>query len=370
MNRRIGSIAALLCGVMLMPCPGQEPEAPTPAPPAKSAPYSYSVLADVYTNYAPNHPSSGWTSYRNFDVRANQPSLSMFRMSLEREAGPVGFHVDFGYGRGMDVLHFADTANGFTKMNYLPQAYVSYKPFKTTALQVDFGKFYTSAGAEVTDTNLNWNYSRSLLYALGPYYHFGMRVNMPWNKTVTTGFQLVNGWNNVKENNGGKTMGFTSTLNLGKFAWSNNYYVGPEKNDTTEGYRHFVDSVLTWNPNEKVSAYLNVDIGHENLVQRLGSQKWQAVGVAMRWQVAKKWAISPRAEYFRDQDGFASGTPQNLKETTLTGEYKLLSGLLGRLEFRRDWSNRPVFERGRTPNATAGQNTVLLGLVAFFNGKR
>lgn len=32
---------------------------------------------------------------------------------------------------------------------------------------MDFGKFYTSAGAELTETHLNWNYSRSLIYANG-----------------------------------------------------------------------------------------------------------------------------------------------------------------------------------------------------------
>lgn len=371
---RIDRILLAIVGlVMLTLCVNAQTNttesSPNPAS-ASTRGYSYTALADGYFNYSFNHPATGWTSYRNFDARANQPALNMLRLGLDKEAGPLGFHVDFGYGRAMDLLHFADTANGFTKMNYLPQAYVSYRPLKTTALQIDFGKFYTSAGAELTETNVNWNYSRSLLYALGPYYHFGLRVNMPWNPKLTTGFQIVNGWNNVKDNNGGKTMGLTSTLNLGKFAWSNNYYGGPEKTDTNEGIRHFFDSVLTWNPNARLSAYLNVDIGRENLARGLGSQNWQAAAMALRWQIDKKWAFSPRAEFFNDADGFASGTAQQLKEFTLTGEYKLHPSLISRLEYRKDWSNRRVFERGGTPNAGAQQNTVLLGLVATFSGKR
>jgi hypothetical protein len=39
---------------------------------------------------------------------------------------------------------------------------------------------------------------------------------------------VVNGWNNVEDNNSGKTVGVTTGLNFGKFAWYNTYYGGPE----------------------------------------------------------------------------------------------------------------------------------------------
>ena len=39
--------------------------------------------------------------------------------------------------------------------------------------QFDFGKFYTSAGAELTENNLTWTYGRGYLYTNGPYYHSG-----------------------------------------------------------------------------------------------------------------------------------------------------------------------------------------------------
>ena len=87
------------------------------------------------------------------------------------------------------------------------QAYVSLKPTNWHGVQVDFGKFVTSAGAEVTETHLNWNYSRSLLFANGPYYHFGLRTTAPLSKNFTAGVQLVNGWNNVEDNNAAKTVG-------------------------------------------------------------------------------------------------------------------------------------------------------------------
>jgi hypothetical protein len=75
-------------------------------------------------------------------------------------------------------------------------------------------------------------------------------------------------------------------------------------------------------------------------------------------------------EWFKDRDGFSTGTPQTLKEFTLTGEYKWAEGLLSRLEYRRDWSDQPFFERGVTPGGSKSQTTLLVGFVAFFGPKR
>ena len=49
---------------------------------------------------------------------------------------------------------------------------------------------------------------------------------------------------------------------------------------------------------------------------------------------------------------------------------KLPQGLLTRLEYRHDWSNVPFFDVGSTPATSKHQDTVTLGLVAFFGPKR
>lgn len=155
----------------------------------------FSGLIDTYADYNPDHPASGFNALRNFDVRSNSFQLNMARIMIESDPAPVGFKLDLGFGRAMDYLNFQDKANGFNAMRDIPQAYVSFKPKNGKGLQLDFGKFYTSAGAEPTETHLNWNYTRSLLFTNGPYYHFGLRSAMPLNKYLTVGFQLVNGWN-------------------------------------------------------------------------------------------------------------------------------------------------------------------------------
>ena len=178
---------------------------------------------------------------------------------------------------------------------------------------MDFGEFVTSAGAEVIETNSNWNYSRSLLFAWAvPYYHFGMRTTIPIGKYFTGGFQLVNGWNNIEDNNSGKTIGVTGALTTSKFSWSTNYYTGPEKTNINTGWRQLFDTTLVLTPNPKANFYINYDYGHDKNVGS-GSQNWVGVAGAARFQLSPTFAFAPRLEWFHDKDGFNTGTDQGIR---------------------------------------------------------
>jgi hypothetical protein len=45
-------------------------------------------------------------------------------------------------------------------------------------------------------------------------------------------------------------------------------------------------------------------------------------------------------------------------------------GLLARLEYRRDWSNLPFYDRGNEPGSSKSMNTLLLGFVVYFTPGR
>jgi len=327
----------------------------------------FSGLIDGYYSLNFNHPSSQTNQLRNFDVRADQFSLNMAKVTLEHPADPLGFRLDLGFGRAFEIVHGAETAPSVFRN--VEQAYISYKPEKAQGLQVDFGKFVTSAGAEVIETHSNWNYSRSLLFAWAiPYYHFGARASMPLGKHFTAGVQLVNGWNDVEDNNSGKTVGLTGAVNVSKITWTHTYYAGPEKAGTNKGWRQLHDTALLVAASPKASFYVNYDYGMDKKLGD-GSNVWTGIAGAARFQLAKKFALTPRLEWFNDRDGFSTGTAQQLKEFTLTGEYKLPQGVFTRLEYRRDWSDRPFFDRGGTPGVYQNQDTILLGLVAYFGPK-
>jgi hypothetical protein len=364
-------VATLLCPLSAL---AQTPPAdPAAAATTGSSPvlpfFEFGGLIDGYYSFNANHPATRNNNLRYFDLKANQFSLSMGKLSITHSPDPVGFTLELAAGRAMDAFHATEPA-GPEVVKHLFQAYVSVKPPAANGLQIDFGKFVTSAGAEVTETHLNWNYSRGLLYANGPFYHMGARVTMPFGEHFLGGFQLVNGWNNVEDNNSGKTIGLTGAFTSKKVNWFNTFYSGPEKNDTNEGWRHFYDTVLAVNPTEKVNFLFNFDYGQDNRVGGGGADKFYGVSGAARFILNDNFAISPRYDWYKDRDGFITLTPQTLQSFTITGDYRMKEGFLTRVEYRRDWSNQPYFDRGNEPASAKNQSTVLVGFVVYFSGKK
>ena len=347
------------------------PQTPAPAPPAPPpfsvGSFEVSGLIDGYYSFNNNHPASLGNTLRNFEMKANQFSLNMTKLSITHAADPVGFTLDLGWGRAWQVFHATDPA-GTSIIQYIPQAYVTLKPANWGGFQFDFGKFYTSAGAELTENNLTWGYGRGYLYTNGPYYHFGARMTKPLASNFTVGLQLLNGWNNVEDNNSGKTIGITTALTGSKVSWFNNFYTGPEKTGTNEGKRHFYDTVVNLNPNSRTSLYINFDYGKESKAFGPDSADWIAIGAAARFQTTEHTAAVFRWENYSDRDGFITGQAQTLTSYTITGEYKWTQGLLSRLEYRRDHSNRPYFEHG-FQGTSQNQDTLTLGFVAYFGPK-
>ena len=349
--------------------PPQDSTAAAPAaPPAPKSPLTqwgtdFSFLFDGYVDWNYNNPASGFNGLQNFDFRADTAHVNLGKITIDRAPAPIGFHVDVGFGETLDAIHAADRDPNAWK--YFQQAYIDLKPKSWHGLEIDAGQFVTSAGAEVIETNQNWNYSRSLLFAWAiPYYHFGLRASMPIGAHFTAGVQLVNGWNNVEPLNGGKTVGLNGAYAWKKVTWTNNYYVGPEKPHTTVGLRNLFDTVIQVNATDKFSYYINGDYGRDKNVGP-GASVWAGVAVAARYAIGKKYAIASRLEYFDDRNGFSTGTAQHVEEFTLTGEYKMNGWLMSRLEFRNDWSDQPFFETNKPGAGSKTQATVLLGLIAY-----
>jgi len=190
-------------------------------------------------------------------------------------------------------------------------------------------------------------------------------------KFALTGY-LVNGWNNSIDNNSGKTTGFSAAYTPSpKFTLIENYLVGPEQGTDNDDFRHLTDTVLIYNPNSKLSLMANYDYGHD---RSAGLPVWWS-GIAgyIKYAPNDKWAFATRGEWFKDHNGFETGTPQTLGEFTLTLQRMLSSKIISRLEFRRDMSDQDVFPYrtsallGSPFSPTDSQNTVTIGLVYAFS---
>jgi hypothetical protein len=379
------------------------PAAAAPAPPTWSVgPMDISGMIDVYYSANFNRPTAidngQINDLYNFNDKTDQFNISAAKFSLNHDPDPVGAHVDFIYGRTNDFINqAASNSSSADQLNYIEQAFLSLKPIKAKGFEMDFGKFVTSAGAEVIESKDNWNYSRSLLFSYAiPYWHFGVRTSMPVSKVDTIGIQVVNGWNNVSKSNGGATIVLTNALTKPKYQWNVNYIGGPENSYTSNGFRNLIDTTLLLTPNAKFNAYINYDYGQNRdglitttdcddvkkstgpLVHREADtctygdtylNHWQGVAFAAHVQASAKNAVAGRFEYFNDPQGFETGNAQHLYEFTGTYEYKWLEGLLMRAEYRADFSNENVFSKD-DGQYVKSQQTLTVAFVAFFGPKR
>lgn len=329
----------------------------------------FSGLVDAYVSKSFQNPASGTIVGRAFDTDTNTFMLNMAKLEIEHAAEPVGFRLDLGFGRGFEIFNGAEP--GGSALQYIPQAYVSLAPESWNGFRIDFGKFYTSAGAEPTESHLNWNYSRSRIYAYGPYFHAGLRMSKPIGDHFTAGFQLVNGWDSVRDKNNGKTIGFTTALEYDTVSWYNTYYGGPENADTSKGWRSFYDTVVKVG-NDNAQGYFNFDYGRFRPIDASGTlftQEIYAVALAGRFKVAENFYFSPRYGWYDDKDGFAFGPDTTVHDFTLTGEYRLPAGFVGMVEYRRDWANNPIFERGNDPASSKHADTLTLGVMVVLNAQ-
>jgi hypothetical protein len=355
--------------------------APAPAAPEAEkttlksvlGPTSVTAFVDGYYGYNFNHPHNRTTSYRAFDGPANQFSLNYAKIQVDKApdaAGSrLGYRVSFGYGNAPNAFNvFEPGGLGFGQ--YLQEAYGSYlAPVGTNGLQIDFGKFVTGHGAEVIETKDNWNYSRGILfnYAI-PFYHFGLRSKYAWNSKVALTGYVVNGWNNVVDNNTGKTYGIQLNLNPNKhLAIAQGYMAGPETAGINQGWRQLSDTVVTINATDKLSFLLNYDYGRDNVVGLAAPATWQGVAGYLRYAFDPKHAFAVRYEWFDDTAGFNTGTSQQLKEITATFEKRIAGSLITRLEYRHDYSTEPTLVKGNSP--TGSQDTVAAGLIYVFDSR-
>jgi hypothetical protein len=349
----------------------------------------FSGFADMYYGYNFNTPKAAcatiggvdiFNCLRNFDVAHNSFSLSLAEFAVEKKPtadSRAGFRLDFDYGATSGIVAGFEPG-GTTLYQNIQQAYVSYLAPTGTGLQFDFGKFVTPAGFEVIETKDNWNYSRSLLFALAvPYYHTGMRVTYsPTDKITTAGF-LVNGWNNSVDNNTGKTIGASITVKpTPELTIIENYLGGPEAADQPEGsnWRHLSDTIVTYAATKKVNLAVNFDYGQDKAGG--STAKWWGIALYGKLMPNDWFAVTPRYEYYDDMDGFSTGAIQKVQEVTITTEFKHKDGFMTRAEYRHDFSDVAYFTRSETDAAGTvtnslkkNQGTFTIGFVYSFSTK-
>lgn len=200
-----------------------------PAPAAPAAPASpppnynvqYTAFFDGYYGYQFSNPKDNLDT-AVYDGRHDTPTLALGELNVFETPKPsaLGFKLTIGAGDVADVnagggvspstLNADGTVNTPGTFNTAPdsnegqfknllQAYGTYA-IGGSGAGIDFGKFYTPIGLEVTESNSNFNEGHSIPFDFVPFYHFGVRAYTPsYNGLVLTGYLVQAVYNTAYE---------------------------------------------------------------------------------------------------------------------------------------------------------------------------
>jgi putative OmpL-like beta-barrel porin-2 len=365
------------------------------------------VTVDGYYGYNFNRPLGGINLLRAYDVLSNSFSLNQAGVIFEHEpkvdeGRRFGARLDLMYGQATETLQ-GSAVNELRPQvfRHLWQAYGTYIAPLGNGLTTDFGKFESPFGYETNYTKDNFNYSRSYWFDILPNYHFGLRAAYPFGDKLTATYLLVNGINQSEDFNAWKSQAVLLTFKpTNGITAQVSYYGGREGRVRTSilnptfpvlptqpglspdevepepnGRIHILNAYATLNVTNRLKFAFEGDYEINHAFSNSPPSCINGGVAYARYQLPRGFALAGRFEYVGDNlsdDGVSlfSGLDQDLKEITVTAEYKFNEEFLLRGEYRRDWSNKQFFLTDAPGVLKKEQNTAMLGLIWWFGRKK
>ena len=312
-------------------------------------------------------PDSMTNEQRIFDQKANTFLIDLAQLQFARDpaVGGLGYKLKLSYGETAKFIHSAGLGNPNDEFD-LTEAYMNYVALLGSGLKLQFGKFVTYHSAEVIEARDNFNYSRSFLFNYAvPFTHTGFMAGYKFSDALTVNLYLVNGWDVTNDNNNAKTFGASFIVTpIEPLQVTFNFMYGPEQANNTSNYRFLFDWIGAYKATKSLTFMANVDYAHEQRDPLNGgndSEWWGVAGYA-KYDFTDFFSASMRAEYFNDEKGVRTGIAQELKEVTLTADFKVAKSLLLRPEYRHDWSTNNAFDSNK-PFNMKNQDTIALAMM-------
>lgn len=309
---------------------------------------------------------------RAFDTEANGFALNLVELAFEHEATDwAKFRFDLDFGRDTRVFQ----AFGFNDGDNfeIEQGYALLTANVGNGLNFKVGKFVTLHGAEVIESAANNNFSRGLLFTWAiPFTHTGVLVNYAFNDWIALDLGVVNGWDNVVDNNGGKTAHGALMVKPGtdKLTMTLGGAFGPEQDNSDGNFRALLDAVVTWNALENLTFVGNFDLGKEEGIGGTGFANWWGFAGYAHWRATDLFGLTARGEYFAEDTPAGVGVrtatgASKIGEGTLTAHFYLFEGFDLRAEYRHDLAANSIFVKS-SGATTKHQGTVGLEAVYAF----
>lgn len=173
---------------------------------------------------------------------------------------------------------------------------------------VDGGVFYSHMGMESWASRDNPTYTRSLVAEYSPYYQSGVKLTWTPSSKVTAQLDVVNGWQNISENNTGKAAGIR--IDYAATPSSTISYYNLFSNEAGSRLRIF-NGIGAKHTRGRLTVVGEFDAGSQSRPSNVsGSSTWYGWTAIARVQATPTVALIGRLEGYTDRDQviIATGT--------------------------------------------------------------
>src|SRR5881296_1099175 len=298
---------------------------------------------------------------RLYDRLQNRFMLNALALVLDKPYDPAkfsaGFHSELLLGQdttlikspGFDLGAEADVPHLYVTLN-VPTA-------SGNGVQFKVGRMVTLMGVEVIETiaNPNWSEANQFIYVEN-FTGTGVSVETKFNNHVDAQFRVINGWDQVSDNNSHKSL--MGRVGLYPDALSSIGivgYWGPEEAGNDAANRYGVNGVIWRKLGAKLNVWLQGDYGKEqaNAALPVATQdaQWWAAGAWVTYDFTSSLGLAVRGDYVNDENGartsgvlgFPPNAGQKFGSGTATLNIRAWPSAVVRPEVRYDRSTLAAF---------------------------
>src|SRR5256886_2185758 len=345
----------------------KQPDPPPPPGNHLATPWAGSKLTGfAQGSYSYSGRSVGDTAIggRLYDRLQKRFTLSALAVVLDKPYDPAkfsaGFHTELLVGQDATVIQSGGFFGPSTPAD-LPHLYVTLNvpTASGNGLQFKVGRIPTLLGLEVIETiaNPNWSEGSQFIYVEN-FTGTGLSVETKFNNYVDVQFRVINGWDQVSDNNGRKSL--MARVGLYPNALSSlglTGYWGPEEAGNNNANRYGFQALL-WRKLGNAAVWLQGDYGTEQanaaLPDPTQDAEWWALGARVTYDFSGTVGLALRGDYINDEHGarsngtlgFPVNTGQKFGSGTATLNIKAWPSAVVRPELRYDRSTLAAF-RGK-----------------------
>lgn len=321
---------------------------------AAELPVKFGGFLDTYYAYDFNNPKDHEREFTTQPVRHNEfnVNLSYFEAVLAQEKTRGRLALQFGHSviKNSATEPTEGETSGPQDAKYFQEAYVGKKIGPDT--WVDIGIFLGNIGAESWISKDNWTYTRALNLDYVPYYSAGVRFEHTLDAKQSVQFQILNGWQNMSENNQGKAVGmqYKNVLSEKLTFIYNNFFGDEEVVSDRPRFRAYHNFILKWLHDEKWQYLAAFDVAHQSQQTNDGVDGWFATTLTIRRILTPEKSMAFRIEYYGDhhQANVVTATPNGFQvaSASINFDQKIDHNVLWRTELRGFSSKDEIYPAG------------------------